>query len=133
MYNYIYKENNKGSKMATPQITTNKIINMIEDMKNNLRENKDIGLNIYTYGDTLCISYVACERRNYPIDVAKKYKNDINNFVTIFNKTSFSNNNKLNKLDVSCYDDDYSEYEIEIGRYIQIKLGKKQSKFFDRF
>ena len=119
--------------MKTPQITTNKIINMIEDMKNNLRENKDIGLNIYTYGDNLCISYVACERRTYPIDVAKKYKNDINNFVTIFNKTSFSNNNKLNKLDVSCYDDDYSEYEIEIGRYIQIKLGKKQSKFFDRF
>jgi len=120
--------------MIKPQIKTQKIIDMIENIRKNLKENNDIALNIYTYNDYVNINYTACERRAYPIDIAKKHKTKIDIFVELFNKTSFSKGKKMKKINLKDYEnDDYSEYEIEISKSVQIKLGKNQSKFFDRF
>lgn len=124
--------------MATPQAKTTKILNLIDNMKRVLRENNDIQLCVWVHSDTIEVDYTAVVRRDYPMEVAKRYKNNIDKFVEIFNETNFSKGNKLKKVNVDSYlneygEDEYSEYEIEVGQSFQIKLGKNQSKFFDKY
>jgi len=115
-----------------PQIKTQKVLDLISKMKNNLKEDNDISLYYYTQDERniIDISYSTCIRRDYPHQVAKRYKNDIQKFINICNQSSLFKK-KLNDFRIDVYEyDEYDEYEIEVGRSIQIKLGKNQTRFF---
>jgi len=116
------------------QIKTQKVLDLISKMKRNLKEDNYISIYYFTYEDMIDISYSTCIRRDHPYQVAKRYKNDIQKFIDIYNQSSLSRNNKMRDFIIDTYkDDEYSEYEIEVGRSIKIKLGKNQGKFFKNF
>jgi len=115
-----------------PQIKTQKVLDLISKMKSNLKEDNDISLHYYTQDEKnmLCLTYSTCIRRDYPYQVAKRYKNDIQKFIDICNQSSLFKK-KINDFRIDLYkDEEYDEYEIEVGRSIQIKLGKNQTRFF---
>lgn len=116
-----------------PQVKTQKVLDLISKMKSHLKEDNDISLHYYTHDEKnmLCLSYSTCIRRDYPFEVAKRYQKDIQKFIDICNQSSLIKT-KMRDFRIDVYkDDEYDEYEIEVGRYIQIQLGKNQTKFFN--
>lgn len=87
----------------------------------------------------LTISFLIVERRTTYFNLYKKYANDMNKFVELYNDSYFcckkNNSKKLKKykldketiFDLEENSNEYSEYEIELSEYIKISLPNNKS------